>query len=141
MADTDDIVQDTLVRVVRNLDRFVPRGEGAFLAYCLEALRNRLRDEHRRAQTRPIHSSLDESLVSRAPSPLESALQSATLDRYERALHTLTAERQEAIVARFELGCSHAEVAILLGKPGAEAARKFIARAVIELAYAMKHDA
>ena len=70
------------------------------------------------------------------------AIDSTLLTTVGRAYKpTLTAERQEAIVARFELGCSYAEVAILLGKSGAEAARKFIARAVVELAYAMKHDA
>jgi RNA polymerase sigma factor (sigma-70 family) len=128
------------MRAVGNLDRFVPRGEGAFLAYCLEALRNRLRDEYRRGHSRPGHEALDESAVCQAPSPFDMSVQSATFARYESALHTLTPERQEAIVARFELGYSHAEVAIILGKSGAEAARKFIARAVLELASAMKHD-
>lgn len=140
VIDTDDLVQDTLVRAVRNLGAFEPMGEGALLAYLLEALRNRLRDEFRRGRVCPEFSQLDDALASRAPSPLDALLDGQTLDRYERALTTLSAERKEAIVARFELGYSHAEVAVLLGKPGADAARKLVTRAVLELAEAMKRD-
>lgn len=140
VTDTDDLVQDTLIGAVRNLGRFEPRGEGALLAYLLEALRNRLRDEFRRGRVRPEFSQLDETLASHAPSPLDALLDGRTIDRYERALSTLSAERREAIIARFELGYSHAEVARLLGKSGADAARKLTTRAVLELADAMNRD-
>ena len=51
--DTEDIVQDALMKSVRRLDTFVPDHEGAFCAYVCQALRNRLRDALRRAARRP----------------------------------------------------------------------------------------
>src|SRR4051812_9493393 len=51
--DTEDIVQDTLMRSVRQLPAFTPNNERAFCAYVSEALRNRLRDVMRRAVTHP----------------------------------------------------------------------------------------
>ena len=58
--DTEDIVQDTLLRSVRQLDAFTPKHEHAFSAYVCEALRNRLRDALRRAARRPAPSALPE---------------------------------------------------------------------------------
>lgn len=51
--DTEDIVQDALMKSVRRLETFAPEHEGAFCAYVCEALRNRLRDAMRRAIRRP----------------------------------------------------------------------------------------
>jgi DNA-directed RNA polymerase specialized sigma24 family protein len=52
---------------------------------------------------------------------------------------TLDEDQREAIIGRFELGCSYAELASTMGKPSADAARKVVARAVVRLAEAMKH--
>src|SRR3954452_7928066 len=40
--DTEDIVQDALMRSVGRIDSFTPEHEGAFVAYVCQALRNRL---------------------------------------------------------------------------------------------------
>src|SRR5439155_26664017 len=53
MADTQDLVQETLFQTVKRIDRFESRGEGALLAYLRQAMLNRIREELRRANRRP----------------------------------------------------------------------------------------
>ena len=62
------------------------------------------------------------------------------LERYERALATLKAEDQEAIIARIEMGYTYEELAESLGKPSPDAARKATERALVRLVEAMDHD-
>jgi RNA polymerase sigma-70 factor (ECF subfamily) len=135
--DTEDIVQDTLLRSVRRLDDFTPNHERAFCAYVCEALRNRVRDAARSAARRPPGEALPEDEPSADPSPLELAVGRETLHRYETALQRLRETDRELIVARVELGLDYAEIASLLGKPTAVAARVAVSRALIRLAAEM----
>jgi DNA-directed RNA polymerase specialized sigma24 family protein len=59
------------------------------------------------------------------------------IERYEAALQRLRAEDREAIIARVELGMPHEELARLLGKPSANAARMAVERALVRLAAEM----
>src|SRR3954454_4983634 len=68
--DTEDIVQDALMKLVRNLPHLEPDHEGAFCGYVCEALRNRLRDALRRAVRRPPGVPLCPDEPSPDPSPL-----------------------------------------------------------------------
>ena len=52
-ADTQDIAQETLVQVIRRLDQFEPRHEGAFQGYVFRTMINRVLDELRRAHRKP----------------------------------------------------------------------------------------
>ena len=132
--DTQDLVQDTLVQVLRHVESFEPRHDGAFQAYLRQALVNRLRDELRRAQRRPASEPLETGNASPDPSPLEVAIGQQALERYEIALARLRPEDREAIIIRVELGCPYAEVAEALGKPSAAAAHMAVSRALIRLA-------
>ena len=140
VADTDDLVQDTLIRSVPNLNHFEVRGEGALQAYLRGAVMNRIRDEIRRKQRTPAQSPLESSLALQADvrSPLEAAIGAETLAKYDRALDRLEAEAREAVIARLEMGCSYAEVAELMGKPSADAARMMVSRALVRLAEEMR---
>ena len=71
-------------------------------------------------------------------SPLEAAIGAETLEKYDRALERLDDETREAVIARIELGCSYAEVAELMGKPSADAARMTVSRALVKLAEEMR---
>ncbi|HEX5109542.1 MAG TPA: sigma-70 family RNA polymerase sigma factor [Vicinamibacterales bacterium] len=135
--DTQDLVQDTLLQVLRRVESFEPRHDGAFQAYLRQALVNRLRDEVRRAQRRPAAEALDLENASPDPSPLEMAIGQEALERYEAALARLRPEDREAIIIRVELGCPYAEVAAALGKPSAAAAHMAVSRALIRLAEEM----
>ena len=137
MADTHDLVQETLFQTFKRIDRFDPRGEGALQAYLRQALSNRIRDELRRTKRRPQHDELDPHLEDPNRSPLEAAIGTEALERYERALSTLRPEDGELVVAKIELGYTNQEIADLFGKPTANAARMAVERAVVRLAKEM----
>jgi len=133
LADTHDLVQETLLQTFRKIDTFEYRGEGALQAYLHQVLVNRIREEFRKTARRPEGTVLDEGQVDPSPSPLEEAIGQQALDRYERALERLRPAERDAIVARVEMGFSYDELAAALGKPTAEAARKAARRALIRL--------
>jgi RNA polymerase sigma factor (sigma-70 family) len=139
LAETQDLVQDTLLQVFRNLDTFEYRGGGAFLAYLRHAVMNRLRNEIRRADRRPLHDAVPLAAEDGRPSPIEHAIGAEALERYEKALDALTPTEREAVVARIELGLSYEALADRLGKPSADAARMTVARALVKLAGEMEH--
>ncbi len=59
LADTDDLVQTTLMRALNGVQQFEPRREGAFLAYLRTILLNQLRTAVQRADAGPsLHTSL-----------------------------------------------------------------------------------
>jgi RNA polymerase sigma factor (sigma-70 family) len=135
--DSQDIVQETLARVVQKIQTFEPRHEGAFQAYVRQALLNRVRDEIRAAERRAPATPLDTNKPSQNPSPLEEAIGSEALERYEAALARLRPEDKEAIFVRIEMGLSYAEVADVLGKPSVAAAHMAVSRALVRLAQEM----
>lgn len=140
MNDTQDLVQETLLQTFQRIDRFEARGDGALFGYLRQAILNRIRDELRRAKRHPAQSELDSAVPGHGRSPLEDAIGHEAIERYERALATLRSEDREAVVARIELGYTHQEIAVLLGKPSANAARMAVERAIVRLAREMKSD-
>jgi len=140
LVDTDDLVQETLVRAFNHIDRFEPRREGAFLAYLRQILINRLRDEARRAMRRPEHREIPEDLMDGGPTPLEVAIGSDLLQAYERALTRLAEDQREAVMLRIEFGYTSARLAEALGRPSADAARMFTARALLRLTELIREE-
>lgn len=138
MADTQDLVQETLFQTFQKIDRFEARGEGALYGYLRKAILNRIRDELRRAKRRPAMSEADSRLQDHGQSPLDDAIGHEAIERYERALARLRQEDREAVVARIELGYTAEEIAGLLGKPTANAARMAVERAIVRLAKEMR---
>src|SRR5262245_37544106 len=138
-GDTEDLVQETLIQTLRRLEHFEPTREGALQAYLRQAVLNRIRDAVRRAQRRPVQAELGEALEDEATSPLEHAIGAEALARYDAALTKLTPADQEAIIGRLELGYDYDELAGVLGKPSAEAARMAVRRAMLKLAELMTH--
>jgi RNA polymerase sigma factor (sigma-70 family) len=131
--DTQDLVQDTVVNSLRRLDRFESRHEGALQAYLRQAVLNRIRDEARRVTRRPVPSELTDSFESEAASPLDIAIGREGVARYEAALERLRPADREAIVGRLELQYDYQELAVILGKPNANAARVAVTRALARL--------
>lgn len=138
-AETEDLVQETVLRTFQRLDRFEYRREGALQAYLRQIIMNRIRDECRRVMRRPPGGPIDERTPADGLSPLEAAIGAQAVERYEAALQTLRPEDREAIIARIELGYTHEEVAVLLEKPSAGAARVAVSRALMVLADRMRH--
>jgi RNA polymerase sigma-70 factor (ECF subfamily) len=133
LADTDDLVQVTLVRALNRIEAFEPRREGAFLAYIRTILLNVVREEIRRARPLMRREELDDHVPARNRSQLDELIGAETLERYDQGLAQLTEEQREAVILRLEFGYSHAEVAEALGKSSPDAARMTIARALAAL--------
>lgn len=138
LADTDDLVQDTFLRTFTKIDAFDVRGVGALQAYLREAVRNRIRDELRRKKRAPVLVDQDGLQLEGAGSPFEEVVGREAVERYAAALARLKPEEREAILARVEMDYSYAELAEILGKPTADAARKAAQRALLRLAEEMK---
>ena len=137
MADTDDLVQDTLLQTLRRIGDFDPRRRGALHAYLRQAVMNRIRDELRKKTRHPTEE-LSPEAVDDLESPLDQAIGRETVERYERALTSLQPGERDAIIGRIEMGYTYQELADVLGKPTADAARKTAERALIRLAEEMR---
>lgn len=138
--DTVDVVQDTIIAALRRLHAFEVRHEGALQAYLRQALANRITDLIRHRRRRPDGTDVPDDLEAPDASPLDQAVGSENLRRYERALEQLRPEDREAIVARLELQYDYDELAAVLAKPSASAARMAVMRAMKRLAQAMRGD-
>ena len=141
LADTDDLVQETLVQTFKRIEHFEPRRVGALQAYLRQAVLNRIRNELRRKGRQPHATDLDGLELESVESPLEQAIGQEAVERYESALQRLNAEERDAIIARVEMGYSFEELAEALGKPTPDAARKTAHRALVRLAEEMKRAA
>jgi RNA polymerase sigma factor (sigma-70 family) len=137
LADTDDLVQVSLLRALEHVKEFEPRHEGAFLAYLRRIVLNAVRDELRRAGRRPVQVDLGDALPQPGPSLVEQAIGRELVEAYETALATLTDEQREAVIMRIEFGYTYPEVAEALGKPTANAARMIVSRALLRLGEVM----
>ncbi len=135
--DTDDLVQDVLLKTFRRLDHIDLRGPGALLAYLRQSVLNRVRNELRNKGRRPEVGELDGFEVDPSMSPLEATIGREAVERYEQALARLRVDEREAIIGRVEMGYSYDELAEALGKPSADAARKAARRALIRLSQEM----
>ena len=137
VADTQDLVQETLLQTFKRIDKFEVRREGALQAYLRQGVLNRIRDEHRKVARRTQSAELDSQAPDSGASPLEAAIGQQAVERYEAALQRLRARDREAIIARIEMGFTNDELAQLLGKPSANAARMALERALVRLAAEM----
>jgi len=137
VMDTDDVVQETVIRAVKRIDVFESRHEGALQAYLRQAVMNRIRDEIRRTKRSPAALAIDENQPDLSASPLEAAIGGEAVSRYEAALARLRPEEREAVVARIEMDGTYQDVAAALGKPSADAARMAVSRALLRLAEEM----
>jgi RNA polymerase sigma-70 factor (ECF subfamily) len=136
-VDTEDLVQETVIRTLRTIEGFEYRREGALQAYLRQALANRIRDRIRRSARGPRQEPVDEESPFEGESPLEQAIGRQTAERYEAALAMLEPGEREAIVGRLELGYDYTELAAALDKPSPDAARMAVRRAVLHLATKM----
>jgi len=134
LANTQDIVQDALVSMLNHLDRFESRHPGALLAFLRQVVTNRIRDEIRRVVRRPVATELDTQQLDPSPLPLDIAIQREGMEHYQAALRRLRPCDREAIIARLEQHHSYETVALILGKPNANAARVALTRALAKLA-------
>jgi RNA polymerase sigma-70 factor, ECF subfamily len=131
--DTGDLVQETVLHVLRRLHAFEPRHVGAMRAYLRLSVLNRIRDEVRRIGRHPAPCDLPDDMPSDLPSPHEEAVLAEAVQSYRRAVMTLLPRDRELVVARIEAQWSYDEIAAHLGVPSADAARMAVSRALKRL--------
>jgi RNA polymerase sigma-70 factor (ECF subfamily) len=132
LGDTQDLVQDAVVKTLPRLSTFKAEHPGALQAFLRQAIANHIIDEIRKARKRQRSDDMP-NLADPAPSALEQAIGRQGIERYEAALQQLREEDRQAIIARIELQQSYEEVAIALNKPNANAARAAVTRALARL--------
>jgi RNA polymerase sigma-70 factor (ECF subfamily) len=141
MLETQDVVQEAVYHVLQRLDSFEARHEGALQAYLRQAVLNRIRDEARRVERRPVAVELEDRHADSAASPLERAIGRDEVERYEAAMQRLRPLHREAIIARIEMQNSYEEIAQAFGRPSANAARSLVVRALYHLYEEMRRGA
>jgi RNA polymerase sigma factor (sigma-70 family) len=139
-TNTDDLIQETFVRSLAHMRTLRPESGRSLFAYFRKVVLNQIRDHARRAHFRGKQKELKaEGHAADAPSPLEQLMGKEVVDRYERALSTLSEDDQHLIVAFVELRLTDREIAELFEKPSPDAARMARNRAVARLAEVMAH--
>lgn len=136
IADTQDLVQVTLMRAWNRLDHFKSQGSGSFMAYLRQILLNRVKEELRRAGRSP--DTTEKLEIRDKDGGLSANLgQLETLERYEAALQLLPLRSRDAIILRLEFGMAYGEIADELDAPSPDAARMIVARGLKSLAQGM----
>lgn len=135
-ANVEDIVQNTLIKAVRNLSSY--RGEAALFTWVTEICRHELADARRKAARRPAHDSLDEPDAVAFPVPQlwvpEHREPAAEAEAHRQrkavlqALNDLPERYARALEAKYGDGLSVKEVAALFGLTTV-AAQSLLARA------------
>ena len=136
-ANTEDVVQDAVLRALARVDHFEHRSVDGMQKYLRESVRNRIRDEVRRVTRRGVGEELPETLHDDRYSPLEELILKERSERYLAALRTLKPADRMAIIFRLEHHHSFEEIAAKLGKSSPDAARMAVSRAVKRLAEAI----
>jgi RNA polymerase sigma factor (sigma-70 family) len=139
LLQTEDIVQEAVFSVLKHLDTFEARHQGALQAYLRETALNRIRDAARQVAKRPMPVELEDEHTAAGRSPLEQAIDNDALGKYEAALARLSPVYREAVIARLEMQNSYEEIARAMGRPTANAARSLVVRALYKLYEEMGH--
>lgn len=140
LMDTDDVVQDTFLKVVRRLDEFDPEHGESLKAYLRVSVMNRLKDEYKRRRPQMANLEAAELVASRLSTPLEEVMGREMFERYEAALGRLKPMEREMLVARLELDLAYDQIARLFDKNTPDAARVAVRRALTRLAMEMSAE-
>jgi RNA polymerase sigma-70 factor, ECF subfamily len=138
--DTGDLVQETVLHVLRRLDSFQPRHVGAMQAYLRQSVLNRIRDEVRRIGRHPASIELPDDMASEEPSPEEQAVRAEAVSKYYEALGMVSPRDRQFVVARIEAQWTYDEIAKHFAMPTADAARMAVSRALRRLLNLLKDE-
>ena len=153
--DSMDVVQDTLIAAIRDLDAFTYHHEGDFLRWLAAVAENRIRDhvDHAHAAKRDVRREVrlpnwrgrDESRFDGAHTPVATTTPSMVLvrreefDRLERAMDRLKPEHRQVLMLAKVDGLSHRQIALRLDRSQAAVA-KLLSRAIVALANEFETD-
>ncbi len=147
MFSTGDVVQEVFQSVIRDMEHFDGESEGAFVAYLVTLIKNRLTDAirfheaMRRDSRRAPHAgdSLDDQ-AAESRDPAEIAAAEEQLRRYTRALATLGPRERTLLRERLHGTTTFAELAQQFGYPSEDAARKAFCAAQARLLLSIQNQ-
>ena len=137
-AETEDLVQESLIRALNHLPRFEHQSIKDFRSWLHTVFRNLVTDEKRFHGRVGVAQELPADVRDPAISPEEQAVEQAKAGVSERALQRLEPGERLLIVYRLQHGYSFLELADKLGKPSADAARMTYNRALTKLRNEMR---
>ena len=132
-AETEDLVQESLIRALNHLPRFENQTIKEFRFWLHTVFRNLVTDEKRFVGRVGVAKEFPADIEDAALSPEEQAVEQSTAGVTERALQRLEPGDRLLIVYRLQHGYSFRELADKLGKPSADAARMTYNRALKRL--------
>ena len=136
-SDAEDVVQESLLRAYRQLNKFDERASFGTWLYriAVNCALDLVRLRKRRAEQQPAEDSVDDPVrlaISRDPAPDRLALSGELRERVAEAMNELSAAERTAFVLRHYEGLSIEDVSRVLGcQPGA--AKHSVFRAVQKL--------
>lgn len=141
LVDTDDLVQDALLRALRRVDEFEPTRPGSFLSYLHQILINALRDAILRDERRKNRERVASESVLDREELLQKSLGMDRVRAYESALAQIGASQQPAVILRVEFGFKYEEIAQALGRSSANTVRMQVTRSLARMAEIMRDEA
>lgn len=115
--DTEDLVAETFLRVLKNLEAYEWRGEGSFAAWLFAIAHNLVSNYYRSHAIRQEQVDLSalDRLAEDPIRPLDVVSQRQRVVALQQLIRTLSPRRQEVITLKFFGGLRNKEIATLLG--------------------------
>lgn len=127
---TGDVVQEVCMGVLRDLGGFSGSTEGEFAAFLISMSRNRVVDAvryyeaHKRDRRRVDESQGEATLLEDQRGPIEMAVSAEEVALYCRVFASFPAREQALLRGRAEFHTTYERLAVELGYPTGDAARK-----------------
>ena len=118
LQDTEDIVAETFLRVIRDLKTFEGRYESSFAAWLFRIAHNLITDRYRqagKAVNQPLGLDELDEIPAGSGQPEEIAMQKEDFLELYHLIEKLPARRQEVITLKFFGGLRNQEIAQVLG--------------------------
>ena len=135
-ADTEDIIQDVVLRTLKRRASFEHRTVDGLQHYLRKSIVNEIRTIARRVDRRGAPLDLPDAIADPSPSPEDQAILRQDSARFLEALSRLRPPDRQVIIWRFEVGYSYDEIAERLGK-STETTHTIVSRARKRLISAM----
>ena len=137
-AETEDLVQESLIRALKHLPRFENQTIKEFRSWLHTVFRNLVIDEKRFVGRVGVGEEIPADVEGPGLSPEEQMVELAKAEVFERALRRLDPGDRLILVYRLQHGYSFRELADKLSKPSADAARMTYNRALTKVRNEMR---
>ena len=139
-GDTEDAVQETVMRMLDRLATIDVSRPGGLQAYLRRSFKNRLIDSLRRSSRRPVRQEPLDAIADPRPSADAQLLARETVARFRAAFDHLRPIDRALITAWLDREWNYEKIARALKKPSRDAARVAVRRACERLSEQLQSD-